>query len=403
MAVWVRILGVPVRYFKDYTLKVVGKVLGTVIKVDRLTLAQARGKFAIICVEIDLQVPLKPFVEIEGVAYGVVYKGISLICFNCGCYGHAKANCPHSAPLRPTPDVDTHVNAETSTPPVSSAINSSQYPTEVALPIKAGHQSSDMEIADKVVKATVLGHGPWMLMSYKNKKANSSKIPANSASVQSGSRFALLETFVEGEDNALKEVQSTTIDSLNAKDNSEPAVVHMWKQVQKKANKTIFDNSQQASTSSKSTSASKSHGSLKKPLKDITNGKSNLRPLVPKFNAGKSSTQTPRKYAVSSTVKKSIASSQPNTTDKNNSPAPSISIQDSHPPSNFSVEFGNCPPESCTNLESSCTEMDSPNDSSISNGQVCSVFAFDNLNNMISIVSGENTNLSSNVEDMVDN
>lgn len=43
MAVWVRILGLPFSYFKECTLNNIGNLLGTVVKIDKLTLAQARG------------------------------------------------------------------------------------------------------------------------------------------------------------------------------------------------------------------------------------------------------------------------------------------------------------------------------------------------------------------------
>ncbi|KAL6178952.1 hypothetical protein ACLB2K_050469 [Fragaria x ananassa] len=92
MVLWVRILDLPL-FFKEFTVAMIGKILGDV-KVDKLTVGQARGKFARVCVEIDLNKPLKPFVEVETVAYNVVYEGISLICFECGCYGHAKDKCP---------------------------------------------------------------------------------------------------------------------------------------------------------------------------------------------------------------------------------------------------------------------------------------------------------------------
>lgn len=51
--------------------------------------------------EIDLQKPLLPYVEVEDDIYNVVYEGISMICFNCGCFGHAKAACPHQKPPIP--------------------------------------------------------------------------------------------------------------------------------------------------------------------------------------------------------------------------------------------------------------------------------------------------------------
>lgn len=54
MAVWVRILGLPVRYFKEFPMTCIGKILGDVVKIDKFTLSQARGKFGRLCIEIDL-------------------------------------------------------------------------------------------------------------------------------------------------------------------------------------------------------------------------------------------------------------------------------------------------------------------------------------------------------------
>lgn len=90
MVVWVRILGFLVRYFKEVTLTKIGNQLGNAVKIDQLAVAQSRGKFGRICVEIDLQKPLLPYIEVEGVAYSVVFEGIFML--NCGCYGHVKAS-----------------------------------------------------------------------------------------------------------------------------------------------------------------------------------------------------------------------------------------------------------------------------------------------------------------------
>nr|XP_011459910.1 PREDICTED: uncharacterized protein LOC105350161 [Fragaria vesca subsp. vesca] len=94
MALWVRICGLPVKYFKSYAVEKIGKILGNVVRVDPITIGQARGKFARVCVEVDLGKPLKPFVEVESVAYNVIYEGIFMICFECGCFGHSKDKCP---------------------------------------------------------------------------------------------------------------------------------------------------------------------------------------------------------------------------------------------------------------------------------------------------------------------
>jgi hypothetical protein len=60
------------------------------VKIDKVTLAQTRGKFCRLCVEVDLDKPLKPFVQLGEKPFGVVYEGISTICFNCGVYGHVR-------------------------------------------------------------------------------------------------------------------------------------------------------------------------------------------------------------------------------------------------------------------------------------------------------------------------
>lgn len=83
MVVWVKIIGLPLRYFKDFTMRKIGRTLGTVVKIYKLTLGQSRGNFGRLCVEIDLQKPLLPYIEVEDDVYSVVYEGISMICFNC--------------------------------------------------------------------------------------------------------------------------------------------------------------------------------------------------------------------------------------------------------------------------------------------------------------------------------
>lgn len=47
--------------------------------------------------EVNLDEPLLPFVEVNRQAYGIVYEGISTICFNCGVYGHVKDQCPYTS------------------------------------------------------------------------------------------------------------------------------------------------------------------------------------------------------------------------------------------------------------------------------------------------------------------
>ena len=67
--------------------------IGRPIKVDTNTLKVERGKFAKVCVEIDLTVPIVGKIWVNGHWYKVHYKSLHLICTNCGCYGHLRRNC----------------------------------------------------------------------------------------------------------------------------------------------------------------------------------------------------------------------------------------------------------------------------------------------------------------------
>ncbi|KAB5560806.1 hypothetical protein DKX38_005763 [Salix brachista] len=90
MTAWVRINGLNVEFFRFDVLEKIGNLIGLTVKVDPHTMSQSRGKFARICVELDISKPLTPFIEVEGRTYGVVYEGIQVICFECGHYGHGK-------------------------------------------------------------------------------------------------------------------------------------------------------------------------------------------------------------------------------------------------------------------------------------------------------------------------
>ncbi|PNY05590.1 hypothetical protein L195_g002044 [Trifolium pratense] len=67
--------------------------IGRPIKVDTNTLKVERGRFARVCVEVDLTVPVVGKIWVNGHWYKVQYEGLHLICTNCGCYGHLGRNC----------------------------------------------------------------------------------------------------------------------------------------------------------------------------------------------------------------------------------------------------------------------------------------------------------------------
>ncbi|XP_039050208.1 uncharacterized protein LOC120191304 [Hibiscus syriacus] len=64
-AVWIHIPGLPIEYFEESILCNLGKLVGKPLKIDYHTAWSTRGRFARICVEIDLDSPLLSKVRIE--------------------------------------------------------------------------------------------------------------------------------------------------------------------------------------------------------------------------------------------------------------------------------------------------------------------------------------------------
>lgn len=93
LPVWVRFPTLPVEYYSEAWLRYVGNQIGKTIKVDNTTLATARGRFARVCVEIDLVKPLLASYRLRGIDYHIQYEGLQDICFSCGKFGHRAIHC----------------------------------------------------------------------------------------------------------------------------------------------------------------------------------------------------------------------------------------------------------------------------------------------------------------------
>ncbi|OMO88421.1 Endonuclease/exonuclease/phosphatase [Corchorus capsularis] len=94
--VWIRLPGLPTKFFSYNTLYEIGNLVGQTIKIDATTQDSARGKFARVYVEVDLKKPLKGGVRVGLIRQPVEYEGLHNICFGCDTYGHAKDSplCP---------------------------------------------------------------------------------------------------------------------------------------------------------------------------------------------------------------------------------------------------------------------------------------------------------------------
>ncbi|CAL9017993.1 unnamed protein product [Prunus brigantina] len=148
---WVRIIGLHVEWFRPEAMLRIGDLLGTTFKVNSNTVAQVRGKYARVCVEIDLTQPLKAFVQVEDNWFGLEYEGIHLVCFACGCYGHNKNVCPSVIKAPHTDNVDNIIQ-----PMDEVVLSGSPHPVNEA------SSSIKPHIDPHVAKNTLIG--PWSLV-----------------------------------------------------------------------------------------------------------------------------------------------------------------------------------------------------------------------------------------------
>ena len=64
--------------------------MGEMLKIDKVTTIQSRGKFARICVELDLDKPLQPKAIVREYLLNMQYEGLHVVCFK---FEHLIENC----------------------------------------------------------------------------------------------------------------------------------------------------------------------------------------------------------------------------------------------------------------------------------------------------------------------
>ncbi|XP_028086504.1 uncharacterized protein LOC114287372 [Camellia sinensis] len=99
-AIWVRFPNLPIEYYNEKVLFHIAKALGVPLKVDINIAMVARGKYARVCVEIDLQKPLISHFTIGKYTYGVKYEHLHSLCFSCGRVGHRQESCSDCQPRK---------------------------------------------------------------------------------------------------------------------------------------------------------------------------------------------------------------------------------------------------------------------------------------------------------------
>ncbi|KAL4384688.1 hypothetical protein GQ457_15G003010 [Hibiscus cannabinus] len=93
IVVWVRLSGLPYRYYTKSMFRCIAGVIGKIVKIDYNTTEGKCGKFARLAVVVDLKKPLIPSIVIDNFRQKIEYEGLPIICYGCGCYGHTEDAC----------------------------------------------------------------------------------------------------------------------------------------------------------------------------------------------------------------------------------------------------------------------------------------------------------------------
>lgn len=95
---WVRFPTLPLENFDDQSLLRIGNAVGKAIRVDSHSVDASKGRYARVCVELNLTAPLVPNVLVWGRKQPVEYEGLPRICFKCGRHGHKMESCDRQHP-----------------------------------------------------------------------------------------------------------------------------------------------------------------------------------------------------------------------------------------------------------------------------------------------------------------
>ena len=73
----------------------ISKAIGNVLSVDTFIASETRGRFARLCIQINVEKPLITTIMIGKLEQLVTYEGIHRLRFGCGRVGHRRENCPY--------------------------------------------------------------------------------------------------------------------------------------------------------------------------------------------------------------------------------------------------------------------------------------------------------------------
>lgn len=215
--VWIRIPRLPIELYSKTFLDRVGASLGTMLNIDRLTSIHSRGKFVRICVEVDLQRPLKSHIMVCGYPILLEYEGLHSIYFQCGKYGHKKDQCREILDgCSAAPEGQGEKPPEEPREPTDGGGTAPGEP--VTIMVSADTQGRDC--SHEIQGSQEIGYGPWMIPK-RNPRRKGRPVPNGKDAVHGGNKIDVNQrqdpVHLEGSRfNALKGEQEANISNDRA-------------------------------------------------------------------------------------------------------------------------------------------------------------------------------------------
>ena len=91
----------PIEFYEPNALLKIGKAIGSVLRINSHTANGERGRFARLCIQVNLDKPLVRKLYLGKLEQCLLYEGINSLCFSCGRIGHKVETCLYTIREQP--------------------------------------------------------------------------------------------------------------------------------------------------------------------------------------------------------------------------------------------------------------------------------------------------------------
>ena len=96
VTMWIHLYELPIELYEAEVLREIEDSIRKVLRIDTHTTMEARGKYARLCIQIDIDKPLINTILIGRFEQPLIYEVIQKLCFSCGSLGHLEEACPYT-------------------------------------------------------------------------------------------------------------------------------------------------------------------------------------------------------------------------------------------------------------------------------------------------------------------